>query len=178
MYRRPTREESTTLRRAFHWWGIFEFLQDKPLSIKDQINDSAKQVYLLTPEVEGISLGRVLAHAGLMIGILRKKLMLSMAGADLVARESKKFPHVVVDDDAEKAILYGKNILGESIVENTEIIVENQHLIILNLHREAIGIGMTKYHGKYLSQRGIATVTTLIDAGIYLRNEQRRRGNL
>ena len=101
-----------------------------------------------------------------------------MAGADLVARESKKFPHVVVDDDAEKAILYGKNILGESIVENTEIIVENQHLIILNLHREAIGIGMTKYHGKYLSQRGIATVTTLIDAGIYLRNEQRRRGNL
>ena len=178
MYRRPTREESPTLRRAFHWWGIFEFLQDKPLSIKDQINDSAKQVYLLTPEVEGISLGRVLAHAGLMIGILKKKFMLSMAGADLVARESKKFPHVVVDDDAEKAILYGKNILGESIVENTEIIVENQHLIILNLHREAIGIGMTKYHGKYLSQRGIATVTTLIDAGIYLRNEQRRRGNL
>ena len=178
MYRRPTREESTTLRRAFHWWGIFEFLQDKPLSIKDQINDSAKQVYLLTPEVEGISLGRVLAHAGLMIGIFKKKFMLSMAGADLVARESKKFPHVVVDDDAEKAILYGKNILGESIVENTEIIVENQLLIILNLHREAIWIGMTKYHARYLPQRGIATVMTLIDAGIYLRNEQRRRGNL
>ena len=171
------------MKRVFHWWGIFEFLQDKPISIKDQINDTAKQVYLLTPEVEGIALGRFSPHAGLMIGILRKKFMLSMAGADLVARESKKFPHVVVNDDAEKAILYGKNILGESIVEesiveNTEIIVENQLVIILNLHREAIGIGMTKYHAKYLPQRGIATVMTLIDAGIYLRNEQRRRGNL
>jgi ribosome biogenesis protein Nip4 len=72
----------------------------------------------------------------------------------------------------------GESIVEESIVENTEIIVENQLLIILNLHREAIGIGMTKYHAKYLPQRGIATVTTLIDAGIYLRNEERRRGNL
>jgi ribosome biogenesis protein Nip4 len=94
-----------------------------------------------------------------------------MEGADLIARVSKKFPHIIVDEIAERLILYGRSILGQSIVGGTENLEENEVIILLNGNREPIGIGQTKYSRKYLFQSDKDTVTTLVDAGHYLRSE-------
>jgi ribosome biogenesis protein Nip4 len=76
-----------------------------------------------------------------------------------------------VDEIAERLILYGRSVLGQSIVGCTENLNENEIILLLNRNREPIGIGRTKFSGKYLFQIDIDTVTTLIDAGHYLRNE-------
>jgi 60S ribosome subunit biogenesis protein NIP7 len=90
---------------------------------------------------------------------------------DIIARVSKKFPHIVVDEIAERLVLYGRSVLGQSIVGATENLSENEVIILLNGNREPIGIGRTKYSGKYLFQIDRDTVTTLVDAGHYLRSE-------
>jgi predicted RNA-binding protein (TIGR00451 family) len=94
-----------------------------------------------------------------------------MQGADLIARTSKKFPHVIVNETAEKLILYGRDVLGQSIVEASEMLRENEIVILLNRRNEPIGIGRTKVTGASLTCHGKGTVVTLLDAGYYLRSE-------
>ena len=77
----------------------------------------------------------------------------------------------MVNEISEQRVVYGKNILGESIIEKSEMLDENQLVILLNKKRETIGIGRTRVSGKYLLQHGKATVTTIADIGSYLRNE-------
>jgi 60S ribosome subunit biogenesis protein NIP7 len=114
-------------------------------------------------------------YGGLMVGEIKKKFLPSMQGADLIARVSKKFPYIIVNEIAEKLILYGRNVLGQSIIETTEMLNENEVVILLNVKGEPIGIGKTNFAGKSLLQNGKATVTTLVDAGCYLRNEKKGR---
>jgi predicted RNA-binding protein (TIGR00451 family) len=96
-----------------------------------------------------------------------------MQGADLIARTSKKFPHIVVNETAEKLILYGRDVLGQSIVETSEMLRENEIIILLNTRKEPIGIGRTKVSGESLLSQDKSTVVTLVDAGYYLRSESR-----
>jgi 60S ribosome subunit biogenesis protein NIP7 len=169
MFREACRQELTILRRAFNKWGVFDFFVDKTILIKE--HHKCTEVYLLSSALELIILSRQPNYAGLKIGELKKNFLPSMEGADLIARVSKKFPHIIVNEIAEKLILYGRSVLGQSIVGGTENLNENQIILLLNRNSEAIGIGRTKFSGEYLFQVDIDTVTTLIDAGHYLRNE-------
>ena len=94
-----------------------------------------------------------------------------MQGADLIARTSKKFPHVIVNETAEKLILYSRDVLGQSIVQTSGMFKENEIVILLNTRNEPIGIGRTKVTGASLTCHGKGTVVTLLDAGYYLRSE-------
>jgi 60S ribosome subunit biogenesis protein NIP7 len=94
-----------------------------------------------------------------------------LQGADIIARSSKKFPYVVVNEFAEKLVLYGKDLFGQSIVQTSEMLRENQIVILLNTRNEALGIGRTKVSGASLLCHGKTTVVTLVDAGYYLRSE-------
>jgi 60S ribosome subunit biogenesis protein NIP7 len=170
MFRKACRQELTILRRAFNKWGVFDFFVEKSILIKEERRKTRK-VCLLSCELEVIILSRQPDYAGLKIGELKKNFLPSMEGADLIARVSKKFPHIVVDVIAERLVLYGKSVLGQSIVGGTENLNENEIIILLNGNREPIGIGRTKYSGKYLFQIDRDTVTTLVDAGHYLRSE-------
>ena len=170
MFREACRQELTILRRAFNKWGVFDFFVGKTILIKEE-QHKATEVYLLSSGLELIILSRQPNYAGLKIGELKKNFLPSMEGADLIARVSKQFPHIIVDEIAEKLILYGRSVLGQSIVGGTENLNENQIILLLNRNREPIGIGRTKFSSKYLLQIDIDTVTTLIDAGRYLRNE-------
>ncbi|MFL6344712.1 MAG: PUA domain-containing protein [Nitrososphaeraceae archaeon] len=96
-----------------------------------------------------------------------------MQGADLIARTSKKFPHIVVNETAEKLILYGRDVLGQSIVQTSEMLRESEIIILLNTRKEPIGIGRTKVSGESLLSQDKSTVVTLVDAGYYLRSEGR-----
>lgn len=174
MYRTLTRKELTTLKRAFDKWGVFDFFKDKFVLIKEIKNCNIREVYFLSSEIEKIVLLKQPLHAGLMIGQLKKQFSLSIEGADLVSKISKQFPYVIVNEEAEKSILYGKNVYSRSIISISNMIDENEVVIILNQKREAIAIGKTRFANGLLLQDDKVAVTTVIDAGSYLRNEEKR----
>jgi 60S ribosome subunit biogenesis protein NIP7 len=106
------------------------------------------------------------------IGQLTKQFSPSMPGADLFARVAKLNRHyVTVGENAEKLVLYGRDVMGESILECSRELDENDIVILLNHRGEAIGVGRTRFPGMSLLTRGKITITTLLDAGMYLRNE-------
>jgi 60S ribosome subunit biogenesis protein NIP7 len=174
MYRILTRKELTTLKRAFDKWGVFDFFKDKFVLIKEIKNCNIREVYFLSSEIEKIVLLKQPLHAGLMIGQLKKQFSLSIEGADLVSKISKQFPYVIVNEEAEKSILYGKNVYSRSIISISNMIDENEVVIILNQKREAIAIGKTRFANGLLLRDDKVAVTTVIDAGSYLRNEEKR----
>jgi ribosome biogenesis protein Nip4 len=174
MYRLLTRQELTTMNRAFDKWGVFDFFKDKSILINEIKNCNIREVYFLSNEIEKIALLEQPSYAGLMIGQLKKQFTLSLEGADLVSKISKHFPYVIVNETAEKSVLYGKNIYSRSIISTSKMIDENEIVIILNLKREVIGIGKTRFADDLLLQDDKVVVTTMIDAGLYLRSEEEK----
>jgi 60S ribosome subunit biogenesis protein NIP7 len=94
-----------------------------------------------------------------------------MQGADLIARISKNFPHVIVNETCENLILYGRDIFGQSIIKASDMIRENEIVILLNTKNEPLGVGRTRVSGESLRCHGKCTILTLVDAGSYLRSE-------
>jgi ribosome biogenesis protein Nip4 len=172
IYCKPDRDERTRINRALDRWGAFEFFNDKALIL--QKGDTKKvMVCLVNSKIEQLMADMVDPYSlGLVIGELRKQFIPSMAGADLFARYSKRNRfYIVVNENAEKLVLYGRDIMGESIVEASDTLTENELVILLNTSFEAIAIGRTRFPGSLLWQKGRVTVTTLADAGYYLRDE-------
>jgi ribosome biogenesis protein Nip4 len=110
--------------------------------------------------------------AGLAIGELKKQFIPSIAGADLFARygERNKY-YITVGEKAENLVLYGRDIMGGSIEAASDALDENELVIVLNTAFEAIAVGRTRFAGRSLFQKGRVTVSTIADAGYYLREE-------
>jgi 60S ribosome subunit biogenesis protein NIP7 len=98
-----------------------------------------------------------------------------MEGADLIARISKNFPHVIVNESCENLILYGRDVFGQSIIKTSQMIKENEIVILLNTKNEPLGVGRTKVSRESLQHHGKCTILTLVDAGFYLRCEGKSR---
>jgi 60S ribosome subunit biogenesis protein NIP7 len=174
MFRAPTREELTQLRRSFHRWGIFVFMEAQRLLINHDRLVNKKEVHVTTKTCQAILHLQTLQpyQVGLAIGELRnKKFIPLLPGAEIIARYSLDFPYVVVNEIAEGLVLYGRDILGESVVEVSNRLDQNKKVIILNKNRESIGMGRTRFSGGGIFQKGVPTVYTLCDAGVYLRNQ-------
>jgi 60S ribosome subunit biogenesis protein NIP7 len=174
MFRAPTREELTQLRRSFDRWGIFAFMEVQILLLNHNRLVNKKEVHLTTKTSQAILNLKTLQsyQVGLAIGELRnKKFIPLLPGAEIIARYSVNFPYVVVNEIAEGLVLYGRDILGESVVEVSNRLNQNKTVIILNKNRESLGVGRTRFSGEALFQKGEATVYTLCDAGMYLRNQ-------
>ncbi|MFZ0696234.1 MAG: PUA domain-containing protein [Nitrososphaeraceae archaeon] len=174
MFRAPTREELTQLRRSFDRWGIFAFMEVQILILNHDRLVNKKEVHLTTKTSQAILDLKTLQsyQVGLAIGELRnKKFIPLLPGAEIIARYSVNFPYVVVNEIAEGLVLYGRDILGESVVEVSNRLNQNKTVIILNKNRESLGVGRTRFSGEALFQKGEATVYTLCDAGMYLRNQ-------
>jgi 60S ribosome subunit biogenesis protein NIP7 len=175
-YCKPTRDERTKINRALDRWGAFEFFKDKGLMIqKDDKKKVVVVVCLVTDNIEELMMRLHMMQPfslGLAIGELKKQFLPTIAGADLFARygERNKF-YIVVGEKAESLVLYGRDIMGESIVEASDALGENDLVIVLNTASEAIAVGRTRFAGKSLFQSGRVTVTTIADAGYYLREE-------
>ena len=168
MYRKLTREETTLINRALDRWGAFEFFKGRSLMIQE---NGKKLVCLVPGELESVVQMQPYL-AGLAIGELKKQFVPSMAGADLFARSGKRSEfYITVNENAEKLVLYGRDVMSESIVEASDMLGENELVIILNSRLEAIGIGRTRFAGRSIFQKGRVTVTTVADAGYYLREE-------
>ena len=185
-YREPTRQELTVLRRSFSYWGIFDYVHDKAVLVREiKSKDSIiKEVYLATIECfKMISEHMPLSRTGLLVGHLRRRSFVpSMAGADLIARVGSDYPFVLVNQTAEALVLYGRDIMYGSIIDYGNLENKNKNknknniiLIVLNKNRVAIGLGITtvSFGNKTIppiSDKKIA-IKTLADAGHYLRNE-------
>ena len=187
-YREPTRQELTVLRRSFSYWGIFDYVHDKAILVREiKSKDSIiKEVYLATIECfKMISEHMPLSHTGLLVGHLRRRSFVpSMAGADLIARVGSDYPFVLVNQTAEALVLYGRDIMYGSIIDYGNLDNKNKNknnknnniiLIVLNKNRVAIGLGITtvSFGNKTIppiSDKKIA-IKTFADAGHYLRNE-------
>jgi 60S ribosome subunit biogenesis protein NIP7 len=168
-FREPTREERTTLNRALDRWGVFEFFEDKALVIAEGTPD---KVCLVSAGLRPILSKSGPEYAGLVIGELQKGFTPSVQGADLFARHTKKDQHyVAVSDNAEQLVLYGRDVMGDSVTHASDALDENQLVIFLNSRKEAIGVGRTRFAGKSITLKGRITVTTIADAGSYLRDE-------
>jgi 60S ribosome subunit biogenesis protein NIP7 len=164
-----TREERTTLNRAFDTWGVFDFFKEKQLLVTDE---NPKKVLIVSSAARQFLSRTDLLYAGLVIGDLQKGFTPTIAGADLFARNKKKNDYyVTVNDKAEQLVLYGRDVMGDSLTIPSESLDENQLVIILNSRQEAIGTGRTRFAGKSLLQKGRITITTIADAGKYLRDE-------
>lgn len=168
--RELTRQEKTTLNRAFDRWGVFEYLSDKPVMIAE--HNGSRKVCLASPRLASLSLKLRPSYCGLVIGESKKSFTPSVAGADIFARHAKKNQYyVVVSDAAEQLVLYGRDIMGDSIVHASEDLGENELVIILNRNLDSIGLGRTRFSGSEIMQKGRVTITTTADAGLYLREE-------
>ena len=173
MYCKPARAERTQINRALDRWGAFEFFKDKAFVIE---KDGKKKVVvcLVTDRLEEVMMIHTtnLYRSGLAIGELKKQFIPSIAGADLFARygERNKF-YIAVSEKAENLLLYGRDIMGESIIEASDALHENELVIVLNKWFEAIAVGRTRFAGRSLFQKGRVTVTNISDAGYYLREE-------
>jgi 60S ribosome subunit biogenesis protein NIP7 len=174
IYCKPNRNERTKINRALDRWGAFEFFKDKVLVLQKDDTKKKIVVCLANEKIEELLMAGMISpySLGLAIGELRKEFIPSIAGADLFARYGKrnKF-YIVLNEKAEKLVLYGRDIMGESILEASEALAENELVILLNTSHEAIAIGRTRFSGDSLLQKGRVTVTTLADAGYYLREE-------
>jgi ribosome biogenesis protein Nip4 len=170
--RQPAREERTQINRALDRWGAFEFFKHKPLIIQE-VGTKKKIVCLVTGSIEkAIQVMEDPYSAGLAIGELKKQFIPSIAGADLFARygERNKY-YITVGEKAENLVLYGRDIMGESIEAASDALDENELVIVLNTALEAIAVGRTRFAGRSLFQKGRVTVSTIADAGYYLREE-------
>jgi 60S ribosome subunit biogenesis protein NIP7 len=176
MYCKPARAERTQISRALDRWGAFEFFKDKALLIE---KDGKKKVVVCLATDTDSKVEEVMTihtanlyRSGLAIGELKKQFIPSIAGADLFARygEKNKF-YLVVNEKAENLLLYGRDIMGESIIEASDALHENELVIVLNKWFEAIAVGRTRFAGRSLFQKGRVTITNISDAGYYLREE-------
>ena len=155
-------------------WGIFEFMESQVIMMKDDHIDRSKHVLITTKASKCILDIRVVhpKHVGLAIGELRnKKFTPSLPGAEVIAKFGRNFPYVLVNEIAEGLVLYGRDILGDSVLEVSKDLCENKKVIILNQNRESIGVGQTRFSGKSLFKKGEVTVYTLLDLGMYLRSQ-------
>jgi 60S ribosome subunit biogenesis protein NIP7 len=174
MLRSPNAQELTQIRRSFNRWGIFAFMKSQKLVINyDRV--VKKREVLVSTDALLDTLSKVTLQPdglGLAIGQIRnKKFIPSLSGAEIIAKHSRRFPYVMINEIAEALVLYGRDIFGDSVMEVSKGLDQNQTAIILNQNRESIGIGQTRFSEENLFKKGEVTVYTSVDAGIYLRNQ-------
>jgi 60S ribosome subunit biogenesis protein NIP7 len=172
-FRNPDKNERTRINRALDRWGAFEFFKDKSLLVTQKDDTKKVLIWLVSNTMEKLMIPMTHSYSlGLAIGELRKEFVPTIAGADLFARYGKrnKF-YVVLNEKAEKLVLYGRDIMGESVVEASTALAENELVILLNSSFDALGIGRTRFSGNSLLEKGRVTFTTITDAGYYLREE-------
>ena len=114
-------------------------------------------------------------YSGIIIGQVRnKKFLPNLNFAELIVNYNPKlnYPHVILENKGANLALYGRDIMGNSIIDFFNEIKENQILIILNQKKEVIGIGRSRFNNNLITQIDKITIDNVQDIGThYLKNE-------
>ena len=115
--------------------------------------------------------------AGVYFGFIKKNnFLLSVEGAEFL-QNLNSFPErnlVIVNNNGEKAILYGNKIIKKMIVQLSNEVKKNDFLLIFNEKNELISIALSQVGFKEyqnLNHNEIIALN-LIDKGYYLRRKQ------
>jgi 60S ribosome subunit biogenesis protein NIP7 len=116
-------------------------------------------------------------HTGIMIGqIKNKKFIPNLNFAEIIItyNPTLNYPYAILEDKGANLVLYGRDIMGKSILEYYNQIKENQLLIILDQKKEVIGIGRSRYDNKLITQMDKITIDNIQDIGThYLKYENK-----
>lgn len=116
-------------------------------------------------------------HTGIMIGqIKNKKFIPNLNFAEIIVKYNStlNYPYVILENKGSNLVLYGRDIMGKSVLEFNNQIKENQIVIILNQKKEVIGIGRSRYNNKLIVQTDKITVDNIQDIGThYLKYENK-----
>jgi 60S ribosome subunit biogenesis protein NIP7 len=114
-------------------------------------------------------------HSGIIIGQVRnKKFLPNLNFAELVVNYNPRFnyPYVILENKGANLALYGRDIMGNSILDFFHEIKENQILIIFNQKKEVIGIGRSRFNNNLITQIDKITIDNVQDIGThYLKDE-------
>ncbi|MGH9933902.1 MAG: PUA domain-containing protein [Nitrososphaerales archaeon] len=168
MYRELKREEKTILNRFFDKWDLFDYFKNKNLLVKE---GKIREIFLMTEDAKALTLRKGPHLVGIKLGEIRKQVSIDLEGAQIFAQNTSK-KKVVVTDEAEALVLYGRDVFGQSIIKHTNDFDENEVILITNKQGDAIGIGRTRYSADKIRNKGV-TVTNIADRGWYLREENK-----
>jgi ribosome biogenesis protein Nip4 len=188
----------TVLKRAFNNWGIFGLyekmdiivkqsrknngnlqIEKKPLNDSDGKKDNRDlQIHVCSNRVQKeLAIRLQPAHSGIIIGQVKDKRFLpNLSFAELVVRHNPKlnYPYAILENKSSNLVMYGRDIMGNSIVDFFNGIKENQILIVLNQKKEVIGIGKSRFSGNLIAQSDKITIDNIQDIGThYLKGENR-----
>ena len=174
MFRELTRQENTIVQREFNRWGIYNYILGKVVIVIKESQNNNKELFVIPLILKDFIYSPYSCYGGLQIGVLRKKKFLpSITFFSIVAKYSNSFLYVIVSCNAEKLLLYGKDIFGESIIYASPEINQNSVILILNKSKEFLGIGRSRFQATRIKENGKVTVNTLYDLGMYLRCEKK-----
>ncbi|MFQ5814906.1 MAG: PUA domain-containing protein [Candidatus Hydrothermarchaeaceae archaeon] len=151
-------DERRALRELGNEFGvdIDEVLGDKTLLMA---LDGRREIYATIQEVVDVldALGRNPYSVGLYIGeVKRGRFFLGLEGAYLFASHTDK--KIVVDDNAEQLVLYGRDVFSKSVVDFSAC-GHGDRCLMVNTKGEPLGIGRVE----------TGMVKNLMDRGWYLR---------
>lgn len=123
---------------------------------------------LVTPEMLSLpeELRADAASAGLVIGTIEDGFHLDIQGAVLVAQHTKS-QTLRLTEHAARLFLYGRNVLGDSIIWADRTLAKGDACIVCNGRGEAMGLGTVV--GNLKGPR--EAVKPIHDLGTYLRDQ-------
>jgi ribosome biogenesis protein Nip4 len=129
-------------------------------------NDQKELAIRMQPTYSGISIGNIKS----------KKFTPNLNFAELIVNHNPKlnYPYVIVGDKASNLYIYGRDIMGNSIVDFFNEIKENQILIILNQKKEVLGIGRSRFSNNLITQNDKIVIDNVQDIGTHYLKEENR----
>jgi ribosome biogenesis protein Nip4 len=161
-----------------------DFLKDT--SIKRMVNAQVKykqeeinrdfEVYICSnKEQKELTIKLQPIHSGIIIGeVKNKKFLPNLNFAELVVNYNPRlnYPYVILERKGANLALYGRDIMGNSILDFFHEIKENHILIIFNQKKEVIGIGRSRFNNNLITQINKITIDNVQDIGThYLKDE-------
>ena len=177
MMRKPTRNELSIFYRESNKWNIFSKLSNELILIKEERikNRNRKLLFLIPKNLEKFIFFKDTYRSGLFLGTINlKKFYPSFPFLSFVSKFGTAYPYIIINAEAEILFLYGRDILGDSILEYSSQLKENCLVLILNNNKELLGIGRTRFSENIIQKKGKITISNLMDLGLYHRNENKR----
>ena len=174
--RKPTRNELNIFYKASNHWGIFSIVNNELLLIKEDTikKQKRKLLFLISKNLENLVFLQPTYRAGLFLGTISiKKFYPSFPFFYLVSKFGINYPFVIINEEAEILFLYGRDVLGDSILECSSGLKENCLVSIMNINKEPLGVGRTRFSDDGITKKGKITISNLMDLGLYHRNENK-----
>ena len=147
-----------------------------PKNNRENENDGNSEVYVCSNnDQKELAIKLQPTHSGIAIGSIKgKKFTPNLNFAELIVNHNPKlnYPYVVLGNKASNLYIYGRDIMGNSIVDFFSEIKENQILIILNQKKEVLGIGRSRFSNDLVTQNDKIVIDNVQDIGTHYLKEE------